>query len=92
MRGKLNKRQEKVIERMFRKGPDGFTGGLRADNYTTIAPTSTATATRDLREMVELQAFSKQGSSKALAIGLGFFEVLIRSMAAGESVKENMMK
>ena len=64
LRGKLNKRQEKVIERMFSEGADGFTGGLSADNYMTIAQTSSATATRDLKEMVELQAFSKTGKLK----------------------------
>ena len=32
LRGKLNERQEKVIDRMFREGIDGFKGGLTAEN------------------------------------------------------------
>lgn len=64
LRGKLNERQEKVIERMFREGPDGFEGGLSADNYLSITQTSTATATRDLRELVELGALTKTGKLK----------------------------
>jgi Fic family protein len=32
-RGTLNQRQEKVVARMFRKGIDGFKGGLSAENY-----------------------------------------------------------
>lgn len=65
LRGKLNDRQEKVIARMFREGPDGFRGGLSAGNYVSITQTSTATATRDLRELVTLGAFTKTGSHKS---------------------------
>jgi len=32
----LNERQLKVLVRMFREGPDGFRGGLSADNYISI--------------------------------------------------------
>ena len=65
LRGELNERQEKVIERMFREGPDGFAGGLSADNYVSISPTSSATATRDLRELVALGALTKTGQLKS---------------------------
>ena len=64
LRGKLNARQEKVIARMFREGPDGFTGGLSSENYVAISQTSTATATRDLRKLVELGALTKTGKLK----------------------------
>jgi len=64
LRGKLNERQEKVIARMFREGPDGFKGGLSSDNYVSITQTSTATATRDLRGLVELGALTKTGKLK----------------------------
>jgi len=30
MRGQLNPRQEKVLARLFREGPEGFIGGLSA--------------------------------------------------------------
>lgn len=49
----LNSRQEKAIERMEREGPEGFKGGLSADNYIKITKTSRATATRDLQDLVE---------------------------------------
>ena len=65
LRGKLNERQEKVIARMFREGPDGFKGGLSSENYVSITQTSTATATRDLRELVELSALTKTGKLKS---------------------------
>lgn len=64
LRGKLNPRQEKVLERMFREGPDGFTGGLGAENYIAITRTSRATATRDLTELVALGALRKTGKLK----------------------------
>ncbi len=64
LRGKLNPRQEKGLERMFREGPSGFTGGLSAKNYLAITKTSRATATRDLAELVELGALRKTGKGK----------------------------
>lgn len=57
----LNERQAKVIERMFREGPDSFKGGLSAENYISITGTSRATATRDLQDLVELGALTRTG-------------------------------
>jgi Fic family protein len=64
LRGKMNERQEKVIARMFREGPDGFKGGLSAEKYLSIAKTSRATATRDLQDLVEKSALLKTGERK----------------------------
>lgn len=61
LRDQINARQEKALERMFREGPDGFIGGLSAENYIAITKTSRATATRDLAELVELDALKKTG-------------------------------
>ncbi|MEM6412939.1 MAG: Fic family protein, partial [Pseudomonadota bacterium] len=60
----LNDRQAKVIERMFREGPDGFKGGLSAENYISISGTSRATATRDLQDLVELGALTRTGERR----------------------------
>lgn len=60
-RDKFNARQDKVIARMFREGPDGFKGGLSAENYIAITRTSRATATRDLQALVAMGAFSRTG-------------------------------
>lgn len=64
VRGQLNKRQEKAIERMFREGVEGFKGGLSAENYITITGTSRATATRDLQSLVGMDALLKTGALK----------------------------
>jgi Fic family protein len=61
LRNDLNPRQTAVLLRMFREGPDGFKGGLSAGKYVAIAKTSTATATRDLTEMVHLGALERTG-------------------------------
>lgn len=61
LRGKLNPRQEKVIARMFEEGVNGWKGGLSAENYIRITKTSRATATRDLRGLVELGALIRSG-------------------------------
>jgi Fic family protein len=64
IRGKLNERQEKVLARMFKEGPDGFVGGLSAENYISISKTSRATATRDLNELVDMDVLVKVGERR----------------------------
>lgn len=63
-RDQLNDRQGKVIERMFRAGPEGLTGGLSAEKYIAITGTSRATATRDLQDLVEIGALSRTGERR----------------------------
>ncbi len=63
-RTRLNPRQAKVVERMFREGPDGFRGGLSAENYIAITGTSRATATRDLQDLVEMGALTRTGERR----------------------------
>lgn len=60
----LNERQLKVLLRVFEEGIEGFKGGLSAANYQAISGTSPATATRDLQELVQIQALSKTGELK----------------------------
>lgn len=60
----INSRQERVLLRVFEEGIDGFKGGLSAGNYKTISDTSTATATRDLQELVDFKALTKTGELK----------------------------
>jgi Fic family protein len=67
-RDQLNERQAKVVARMFREGGDGFKGGLSADNYISISKTSRATATRDLQDLLEKGALTKNGRVAAYAV------------------------
>jgi Fic family protein len=62
--GALNDRQEKVLARVFKEGPDGFKGGLTAEKYISITGASRATATRDLQVLVDLKALVKTGELK----------------------------
>jgi len=62
--GQLNPRQEKVLKRLFRDGPDSFKGGLSAENHIAITKTSRATATRDLRDLVGKGALRRTGELK----------------------------
>lgn len=63
-RGQLNERQDKAIARMLREGPDGFKGGLSAENYIAITRTSRATATRDLHDLVTKGALTRTGERR----------------------------
>lgn len=61
----FNERQKKVVNRIFQEGLEGFKGGLSADNYIKITGTTASTATRDLKKMVDLGAFTKTGERKS---------------------------
>ncbi len=64
LRGKINPRQTKALLRMFKEGTRGFVGGMSAGKYSTITAASSATATRDLNELVALEALTRHGELK----------------------------
>lgn len=64
LRGQLNARQEKALLRMLREGPEGFRGGMSAGNYMSITGAATATATRDLADLVEKGALVRSGERR----------------------------
>ncbi|WP_069658329.1 Fic family protein [Arcticibacter eurypsychrophilus] len=53
---KLSERQLKVVKRMLEEGPAGFVGGINASKYGTLTKVSKATATRDLQNLLSLDA------------------------------------
>jgi Fic family protein len=65
LRGQLNSRQEKVLNRLFNAEPDGFKGGLSAKNYMTMTTTSPATARRDLADLVKKKVLRRTGERKS---------------------------
>lgn len=65
VQGQLNERQEKVLNRICREGPDGFKGGLSAEKYINLTKTSRATATRDLTDLVNKNVLIKKGELKS---------------------------
>ena len=64
LRGRLNPRQEKALLRLFREEPEGFEGGLSADNYRRITRASASTATRDLADLVAKGALRRTGERR----------------------------
>lgn len=75
LRDNLNERQNKVLERMFREGPNGFNGGLSADNYISISGTTRATATRDLSDLISKGALTKTGERRYTRYWLNIAEM-----------------
>lgn len=59
--GEINDRQTKALLRIFAEGPDGFKGGLSAENYISITKATRPTATRDLADLFEKGALVKSG-------------------------------
>lgn len=62
LHGTLNPRQEKALLRVLAECQSGFHGGLSAANYIAITGASTATATRDLSDLVEKGALNRTGA------------------------------
>ena len=65
LQGELNARQQKALARMFREGPQGFTGRMSAGNYIAITGASPSTATRDLSGLAEKGALTRDGDLKS---------------------------
>lgn len=57
--------QKKVLERVFRGGPDDFPDGITRKQYQSVAKVSPATATRHLQELVAIGVFVVGGQGKA---------------------------
>ena len=64
LRGLLNPRQEKMLLRLFDAEPDGFEGGLSAQNYHRITGAAASTATRDLSSLVAMGALRRTGQRR----------------------------
>ncbi len=64
LRGQLNARQEKVLQRLFREGVAGFKGGLSAEKYIAMTSAPRTTVTRDLNDLVTKKALVKTGQLK----------------------------
>jgi Fic family protein len=66
----LNDRQVIVIKRLLEEGPEGFTGGINARKYGSIAKVSKATSTRDLQYLFETNALIISGSGRSTSYSL----------------------
>lgn len=62
---KLNSRQERAIARVYAEGRKGFIGGLSSKKYAVITKCSSATATRDLTDLVEMGAAVAHGAGRS---------------------------
>ena len=62
---KLSERQHKAITKIFSSGPEGFiTNGISNAQYRTMTKCSLATATRDLKDLIEKEVLYFVGSGK----------------------------
>ncbi len=68
----FNERQMRVLRRMMEDGPGTFKGGMSAKKYVAITKTSKATATRDLSDLVEMQALISSGGGRSVRYWLPF--------------------
>jgi len=70
----LNKRQQKVLNKMLDKGVNGFEGGMSTRKYVAINKVSRATAYRELMDLVTkncLEPTGTKGRSVAYQIKWG---------------------
>ena len=57
----MNKRQTILVRHVFKEAHHGFKGGLSTENYTRIIKTSSLTATRNLKDLVDKNILFKTG-------------------------------
>jgi len=65
LNGQINARQHKALQKLFDAEPEGFKGGLSADNYMSITGAPSATATRDLGDLVKKSVLTRTGERKS---------------------------
>lgn len=67
----LNNRQQKVLNKIFQAGAEGFIGGMSAKKYISITGCSKATATRDLTDLVSKGCLYRlEGGGRSARYGL----------------------
>ena len=76
IKGRTNKRQEKVLDWMFAAGLEGFRGGMSASKYMATTGTYRQQATRDLQGLVDIGALTKTGTQKSTRYWLNISEDL----------------
>ena len=64
-RDAMNERQTTAMERMFREGRRGFTGGMSAKKYMAITKCQASTATRDLAALTTMGALVSKGGGRS---------------------------
>jgi len=72
IRGQINERQKKVLDCMLKKSVEGWDGGMSAKKYMSITGALIATTTRDLKQLVELDVFTKTGKLKTTRYWISF--------------------
>lgn len=61
----INDRQRKVLNKLLDAGVDGFEGGLTNKKYIAMTKTSSATATRNLADLVEKGMLDKSAGGRS---------------------------
>lgn len=73
IKGEINDRQRKVVERILREGPTGFQGGMNARKYMSLTGASKATATRDLGDLASRGIMAAKGAGRSVRYDLILF-------------------
>ena len=63
-RARMNRRQAKAMERMFREGRAGFKGGMTSGKYQAITKCASSTAARDLASLCAMGALAPSGEGR----------------------------
>ncbi|SOB59991.1 Fic family protein (fragment) [Pseudodesulfovibrio profundus] len=62
----INDQQRKVLNKLLDAGPDGFEGGLSNKKYISMTKTSSATATRHLKALVDAGLLIQSGGGRSV--------------------------
>ncbi len=66
----INNRQRKALNKLLDAGPDGFGEGLSNKKYVSMTKASSATATRDLKALVDAGILVQSGGGRSVRYGI----------------------
>ena len=68
----INARQKKCLDRVFKEGPGGFSHGISPKKYTAITQCGSATATRDLTDLVNKGVMTRTVAGRSTRYFINF--------------------
>lgn len=72
IKGKVNDRQMKALNKMLKSPHEKFEGGMTAKKYMSINKVSKATATRDLQKLQEMDILIARGGGRSVSYQVNF--------------------
>ena len=89
----LNKKQQKVINRLLEAGPGGFAGGLSTRKYVGMAKVSRATAYRDITDLLKKRILTRHKTrGRSVSYSLNFLGLVKKRVKEDKELLKRLSK